>query len=167
MHQQPTAAGRRDRAASVTGPLAVHARGNAKCADCDVDLKDVNTVWGSLNLGVTLCIECAGCHRGLGANVSKVFSLSLDAPTLEELRDFLSIGGNAAANASVNDFTPPESVRAQMLHSRSVRNAYVSAKWGRHAYVAPLGGGAHRIEQTTVNAGILRIRLIQLRVRIE
>lgn len=48
--------------------------GNAQCADCNGS--DVQ--WASINLGITLCIECSGVHRGLGVHVSKVRSLNLD-----------------------------------------------------------------------------------------
>lgn len=47
---------------------------NKICADCGEPWPE----WASVNLGVTICIECAGCHRSLGAHVSKVKSLTLD-----------------------------------------------------------------------------------------
>ena len=41
---------------------------NPKCADCNMENPD----WLSMNLGVVLCIECGGVHRGLGTHISKV-----------------------------------------------------------------------------------------------
>jgi Arf-GAP/coiled-coil/ANK repeat/PH domain-containing protein len=28
--------------------------------------------WASINLGVTLCLECSGAHRSLGVHITKV-----------------------------------------------------------------------------------------------
>lgn len=54
---------------------------NGICADCGCS----DPQWASISLGVFLCIECSGVHRGLGVTVSKVgfyciviFSLSLN-----------------------------------------------------------------------------------------
>jgi hypothetical protein len=44
------------------------------CADCGA----ANSYWAAVNWGVTLCEACAGERRGLGSNVSKVRSLTLD-----------------------------------------------------------------------------------------
>jgi len=67
--------------------------GNETCADC----AEVDPEWVSINLGVVLCIECSGIHRGLGTHVSKVRSLTLDRlgePTVALLRRL----GNSAVN---------------------------------------------------------------------
>lgn len=45
---------------------------NKYCADCDAK----QPRWASWNLGVFVCIRCAGIHRSIGVQVSKVcFSL--------------------------------------------------------------------------------------------
>ncbi|EHH16873.1 hypothetical protein EGK_12240, partial [Macaca mulatta] len=48
--------------------------GNASCCDCGL----ADPRWASINLGITLCIECSGIHRSLGVHFSKVRSLTLD-----------------------------------------------------------------------------------------
>ncbi|EOD41443.1 hypothetical protein EMIHUDRAFT_631914 [Emiliania huxleyi CCMP1516] len=45
------------------------------CADCGA----ARAEWLSANLGVLVCLECAGCHRSMGTHVSKMRSLVLDA----------------------------------------------------------------------------------------
>ncbi|KAL2649931.1 hypothetical protein R1flu_018059 [Riccia fluitans] len=70
--------------------------GNEICADCGTPDPD----WASLNLGVLLCIECAGIHRNLGVHVSKMRSLTLDVKVWEPsvIAFFLSVG-NVYANS--------------------------------------------------------------------
>lgn len=41
--------------------------------------------WASWNLGVFLCIRCAGIHRNLGVHISKVKSVNLDTWTPEQV----------------------------------------------------------------------------------
>jgi len=43
---------------------------NPVCADCGQSSPD----WACINLGVLVCIECSGVHRGLGVHLSKVSS---------------------------------------------------------------------------------------------
>ncbi|VDN24338.1 unnamed protein product [Gongylonema pulchrum] len=41
---------------------------NKYCADCEAK----QPRWASWNLGVFLCIRCAGIHRNLGVHLTKV-----------------------------------------------------------------------------------------------
>ena len=41
--------------------------------------------WASWNLGIFLCIRCAGIHRNLGVHISKVKSVNLDSWTSEQV----------------------------------------------------------------------------------
>lgn len=68
--------------------------GNLTCADC----AKKKPTWASLNLGVLICIECSGIHRGLGVQLSQVRSLTLDALSEDQIELLRSVG-NAAANA--------------------------------------------------------------------
>ena len=56
-------------------------RGNEKCYDCS----GADNVWGSINMGILLCIDCAGKHRRFGVNVSFVRSLYMDSWSDQQL----------------------------------------------------------------------------------
>ncbi|KAG6554529.1 hypothetical protein Mapa_003908 [Marchantia paleacea] len=90
--------------------------GNELCADCGTPDPD----WASLNLGVLLCIECAGIHRNLGVHVSKMRSLTLDVKVWEPsvIAFFLSVG-----NVFANSIWEEELVRSNSSSRRFDRTS--------------------------------------------
>ncbi|CAJ1060745.1 arf-GAP with coiled-coil%2C ANK repeat and PH domain-containing protein 2 isoform X2 [Xyrichtys novacula] len=62
--------------------------GNAGCCDCG----QPDPRWASINLGITLCIQCSGIHRSLGVHFSKVRSLTLDTWEPELLKLMCELG---------------------------------------------------------------------------
>uniref|UniRef100_A0A8C4QXH6 Arf-GAP with Rho-GAP domain, ANK repeat and PH domain-containing protein 1 n=1 Tax=Eptatretus burgeri TaxID=7764 RepID=A0A8C4QXH6_EPTBU len=69
---------------------------NRTCADCGA----ANPAWASINLCVVICKMCAGQHRALGPNISKVRSLKMDRKIwTENLIELLCTIGNDGANA--------------------------------------------------------------------
>ncbi|KAG9330050.1 hypothetical protein JZ751_027355 [Albula glossodonta] len=62
--------------------------GNSSCCDCG----QPDPRWASINLGITLCIECSGIHRSLGVHFSKVRSLTLDTWEPELLKLMCELG---------------------------------------------------------------------------
>ncbi|KAG7385512.1 ARS-binding factor 1 [Phytophthora pseudosyringae] len=67
---------------------------NQCCADCTSRLND--SIWASTTVGAFLCIHCAGAHRKLGVQLSRVKSLHLDTWTDEEVAAMK--GGNKNVN---------------------------------------------------------------------
>uniref|UniRef100_A0A8D3BN91 Arf-GAP with coiled-coil, ANK repeat and PH domain-containing protein n=1 Tax=Scophthalmus maximus TaxID=52904 RepID=A0A8D3BN91_SCOMX len=63
-------------------------QGNACCCDCG----QPDPRWASINLGITLCIQCSGIHRSLGVHFSKVRSLTLDTWEPELLKLMCELG---------------------------------------------------------------------------
>lgn len=115
--------------AAVAPPstLEEHAKlaGNQECADCRGREPD----WASVNQGVTICITCAGAHRSLGAHISKVKSLTLDAWKPEEVQVFLAKGGNAEVNRRLvnrDGFSEPPPPQGA---TRAELDAYIIAKY--------------------------------------
>ncbi|KAK9520377.1 hypothetical protein VZT92_020270 [Zoarces viviparus] len=70
--------------------VALRGPGNQRCCDCGEE----EPRWASINLGVTMCIECSGIHRSLGVHLSKVRSLTLDSWEAEQLKLLCVLGNN-------------------------------------------------------------------------
>ncbi|XP_056264505.1 stromal membrane-associated protein 1-like [Pseudoliparis swirei] len=78
---------------------------NKYCADCEAK----GPRWASWNLGVFICIRCAGIHRNLGVHISRVKSVNLDQWTAEQMQ---SIQDMANTNArQLYEATLPENFR--------------------------------------------------------
>ncbi|XP_067091858.1 stromal membrane-associated protein 1-like [Osmerus mordax] len=65
---------------------------NKYCADCEAK----GPRWASWNLGVFMCIRCAGIHRNLGVHISRVKSVNLDQWTPEQIQSVVDMGNSRA-----------------------------------------------------------------------
>eukprot|EP00042_Codosiga_hollandica_P047195 m.509022 g.509022 ORF g.509022 m.509022 type:complete len:373 (+) comp57394_c0_seq12:156-1274(+) len=61
---------------------------NRFCADCHTPAP----TWASYNLGILICVNCAGVHRGLGVHISKVRSIHLDHWSMDQVKVLASLG---------------------------------------------------------------------------
>ncbi|EPQ13725.1 Stromal membrane-associated protein 1 [Myotis brandtii] len=52
--------------------------------------------WASWNIGVFICIRCAGIHRNLGVHISRVKSVNLDQWTPEQIQCMQDMGNTKA-----------------------------------------------------------------------
>ncbi|XP_051650376.1 stromal membrane-associated protein 2 [Manacus candei] len=81
---------------------------NKFCADCQAK----GPRWASWNLGVFICIRCAGIHRNLGVHISRVKSVNLDQWTQEQIQCVQEMG-NGKANRLYEAFLPENFRRPQ------------------------------------------------------
>uniref|UniRef100_A0AAR2KSX0 Arf-GAP with coiled-coil, ANK repeat and PH domain-containing protein n=1 Tax=Pygocentrus nattereri TaxID=42514 RepID=A0AAR2KSX0_PYGNA len=94
--------------------------GNGTCCDCG----QPDPKWASINLGITLCIQCSGIHRSLGVHFSKVRSLTLD--TWEP--ELLKVRGERTFNCSAKRLR-------LFLCCRQEVESYIKAKYVDRRFV--------------------------------
>ncbi|XP_059936369.1 arf-GAP with coiled-coil, ANK repeat and PH domain-containing protein 1 isoform X3 [Mesoplodon densirostris] len=108
--------------------------GNAQCCDC----REPAPEWASINLGVTLCIQCSGIHRSLGVHFSKVRSLTLDSwePELVKLMCEL---GNVIMNQIYEARVEAMAVKKPGPScSRQEKEAWIHAKYVEKKFLTKL-----------------------------
>ena len=101
---------------------------NKYCVDCDAK----GPRWASWNLGIFLCIRCAGIHRNLGVHITKVKSVNLDSWTAEQVAMMMEVG-NSRARAAYEANIPDNFRRPQ---TDSSLEAFIRAKYEQKKYVA-------------------------------
>ncbi|KAM4888474.1 arf-GAP with coiled-coil, ANK repeat and PH domain-containing protein 2 isoform 3-T3 [Thomomys bottae] len=104
--------------------------GNASCCDCGL----ADPRWASINLGITLCIECSGIHRSLGVHFSKVRSLTLDTWEPELLKLMCELG-NDVINHVYEAKVEKMGVKKPQPGQRQEKEAYIRAKYVERKFV--------------------------------
>ncbi|NXJ02955.1 ARAP3 protein, partial [Psophia crepitans] len=108
-------------------------KANKYCADCWAQSPD----WASINLCVVICKQCAGQHRSLGSNISKVQSLKLDTSVWsnEIVQLFIVLGNDRA-----NRFWAARLPAAEALYPDATaeqRRDFISRKYREGRYRLP------------------------------
>nr|CAG4643224.1 EOG090X06Q2 [Ilyocryptus agilis] len=101
---------------------------NKYCVDCDAK----GPRWASWNLGIFLCIRCAGIHRNLGVHISKVKSVNLDSWTPEQVVSLQQMGNSRAR--AVYEANLPDNFRRPQTDS--TLESFIRAKYENKKYIA-------------------------------
>uniref|UniRef100_A0A3B3CS31 Arf-GAP with coiled-coil, ANK repeat and PH domain-containing protein n=1 Tax=Oryzias melastigma TaxID=30732 RepID=A0A3B3CS31_ORYME len=105
--------------------------GNSCCCDCG----QPDPRWASINLGITLCIQCSGIHRSLGVHFSKVRSLTLDSWEPELLKLMCELGNKAINQIYEARREELGARKPQPGDPRHEVEAYIKAKYVDRRYV--------------------------------
>ncbi|XP_069721487.1 arf-GAP with coiled-coil, ANK repeat and PH domain-containing protein 2 isoform X5 [Phaenicophaeus curvirostris] len=105
--------------------------GNAACCDCGL----ADPRWASINLGITLCIECSGIHRSLGVHFSKVRSLTLDSWEPELLKLMCELGNDVINRIYEARLEKAGVKKPQPGSQRQEKEAYIKAKYVERKFV--------------------------------
>ncbi|XP_035666849.1 stromal membrane-associated protein 1-like isoform X2 [Branchiostoma floridae] len=100
---------------------------NKYCVDCEAK----GPRWASWNLGLFLCIRCAGIHRNLGVHISRVKSVNLDSWTPEQIQMMQEVGNYQAR--AVYEARLPDSFRRPQTDS--ALEQFIRSKYERKQYI--------------------------------
>ncbi|XP_042331401.1 arf-GAP with coiled-coil, ANK repeat and PH domain-containing protein 1 [Sceloporus undulatus] len=126
--------------------------GNAQCCDC----REPAPEWASINLGITLCIECSGIHRSLGVHFSKVRSLTLDSWEPELVKLMCELGNrviNQIYEARVEEMNFK---RPQPGCSRAEKEAWIRAKYVEKKFITKFPKAGLRINRARDTGGFAK-----------
>uniref|UniRef100_V9KIC8 Arf-GAP with coiled-coil, ANK repeat and PH domain-containing protein n=1 Tax=Callorhinchus milii TaxID=7868 RepID=V9KIC8_CALMI len=121
-------------------------RGNGGCCDCGEGQPE----WASINLGITLCIECSGIHRSLGVHFSKVRSLTLDSWEPELLKLMCELGNqtiNRIYEARVEEMTVK---KPNPSTTRQEKEAWIRAKYVEKKFIWKFPESAGGLQRVSV-----------------
>ncbi|KAM6414631.1 arf-GAP with coiled-coil, ANK repeat and PH domain-containing protein 2 isoform 2-T2 [Rhynochetos jubatus] len=119
--------------------------GNAACCDCGL----ADPRWASINLGITLCIECSGIHRSLGVHFSKVRSLTLDSWEPELLKLMCELGNDVINRIYEAKLEKVGVKKPQSGSQRQEKEAYIRAKYVERKFVEKQPASAPLLESGT------------------
>ncbi|XP_018333820.1 arf-GAP with dual PH domain-containing protein 1 isoform X2 [Agrilus planipennis] len=106
--------------------------GNNMCADCGSRSPE----WASYNIGIFLCIRCAGVHRNMGVHISKVKHLKLDRWEDSQIERMKEVG-NITAKLKYEERVPPCYRRPKENDPQVLIEQWIRAKYQREEFCYP------------------------------
>jgi len=103
------------------------ARKHGVCDECSTDIYHLGA-WTSMKLGLFLCQECAGIHRGLGTHISFVKSVNLDVWSKDHYRIFLAAKKrdlNRSLEVAMPQGEKPGSESSHRAKKKFIKNKHV------------------------------------------
>ncbi|XP_069029178.1 arf-GAP with coiled-coil, ANK repeat and PH domain-containing protein 2 isoform X1 [Embiotoca jacksoni] len=111
--------------------VAMRGPGNQRCCDCGEE----DPRWASINLGVTVCIECSGIHRSLGVHLSKVRSLTLDSWEAEQLKLLCVLGNDVMNQIYESRCSEERGVKPRPDSLRAEKETWIKQKYVEKRFV--------------------------------
>ncbi|KAL0973567.1 hypothetical protein UPYG_G00206220 [Umbra pygmaea] len=127
--------------------LALQIPGNHHCCDCGEE----EPRWASVNLGITMCIECSGIHRSLGVHLSKVRSLTLDSWDLEQLKLLCCLGNDVINGIYESRCVAEGRLKPHAGSPRQEKEMWIKEKYVEKRFVMDTGSPETKIGKE--NAG--------------
>ncbi|XP_073344240.1 arf-GAP with coiled-coil, ANK repeat and PH domain-containing protein 2 isoform X2 [Pagrus major] len=123
--------------------VALRGPGNLRCCDCGEE----EPRWASINLGVTMCIECSGIHRSLGVHLSKVRSLTLDSWEAEQLKLLCVLGNNVMNQIYEARCSEEGRVKPRADSVRAEKETWIREKYVEKRFVQSSSSDGARCEK--------------------
>ncbi|XP_035798290.2 BAR_ACAPs and ArfGap_ACAP domain-containing protein isoform X2 [Amphiprion ocellaris] len=134
--------------------VALRGPGNHRCCDCGEE----EPRWASVNLGVTMCIECSGIHRSLGVHLSKVRSLTLDSWDTEQLKLLCVLGNDVMNQIYEARCSEEEGVKPKADSPRAEKEMWIKEKYVEKKFVQLSSSGeAHKSDWRRKDEAGLRL----------
>ncbi|KAN0006516.1 hypothetical protein ACTFIV_004931 [Dictyostelium citrinum] len=113
---------------------------NQFCGECGM----IEPQWASVNLGIFICLSCAGLHRRLGTHISRVKSCELDNWSKSEIETFKETT-NLKAKEYWEASLPSDFIRPTYADSNGLKEAWIRCKYEDKAFVPEDVPGAKRL----------------------